>query len=469
MLNLFAFRKKIKIVTIFLVLIIVFFEASSQEYEQKPPQKTRILFLLDGSGSMLAEWGPTLKINVAKRFLANFIDSLKVNPDLELALRVYGHQYHRKHQRCDDSKLEIAFGKNNHAAMIQKLNQVEPQGTTPLAYSLQQAAGDFPKDEHSRNIIIIITDGIESCDGDPCQVSLELQKQNIFLKPFIIGIGMEKSFEEQFGCMGQFHDAENIAGFKSALKESIEQTLEKTTVSIELLDHENKPGLSNINVTFINDFTGVPTYDFIHYLDINGNPDSVEVDGVISYDIVVNTVPPVIDYDPEIIPGKHNSIKIICPQGSLQIIQKNHFEYKKDVEVLVYKTGDLNIIKSLDIDEKHDFLAGSYDVQITTLPIIKLRNIQIKPNDLNSVEIPPPGILNIKSSFPGYGSIYLLDQSGASEWILNLKEDVLDNSLAIQPGSYKLVFRSKNALGSKYSKLRTFTIQSGKTIDLVLN
>jgi len=280
---------------------------------------------------------------------------------------------------------------------------------------------------------------------------------------------MEKSFEEQFGCMGQFHDAENIAEFKSALKHTIDQTLDKTTVSIELLDHENKPGISNVNVTFINDFTGLPAYEFIHYLDNNREPDSVEVDGVISYDIVVNTVPPVIEHDPEIVPGQHNTIKINCPQGSLQIIQKNHFEYKKDVEVLVYQTGLPDILKSLEMEEKHDFLSGKYDVHITTLPMISFENIDIKPNELKRIEIPPPGILNIKSSFPGYGSLYLLHESGASEWILNLKENTLDNSLAIQPGNYKLVFRSKNAMGSKYSKIRTFTIQSGKTIDLFLN
>ena len=213
-----TFRKFWRTFWIILVLNILSSYVFGQEYEQKPPEKTRILFLLDGSGSMLAEWGPTLKINVAKKFLAEFVDSLRTDTNLELALRVYGHQFHRKYQRCDDSKLEVPFGKENHTQLIQKLNQVNPQGTTPLAYSLEQAGNDFPKDENSRNIIIIITDGIESCEGDPCSVSLELQKQNIFLKPFIIGIGMAKSFEEQFGCMGQYFDAEKSQPTRHARK-----------------------------------------------------------------------------------------------------------------------------------------------------------------------------------------------------------------------------------------------------------
>lgn len=464
-----GFRKILATMGVIMVLTILSSFVYSQEYEQKPPEKTRILFLLDGSGSMLAEWGPTLKINVAKRFLAQFVDSLRTDSNLELALRVYGHQYHRKYQRCDDSKLEVPFGTDNHTQLIQKLNQVSPQGTTPLAYSLEQAAGDFPEDENVRNIIIIITDGIESCDGDPCQVSLELQKQNIFLRPFIIGIGMEKSFDEQFGCMGQYFDAENIEGFRAALKKSIDQTLEKTTVSVELLDHYNKPTISDVNITFVNDFTSVAAYDFIHYLDRNGNPDSVEVDAVVSYDIRVNTLPPVMEADPEIIPGQHNVIKIKCPQGRLRINQKNHSEYKKDVKVLVYEKGKDQILKSLNIEEEHDFLAGNYDIRITTLPMIELKNIPINPRELNALDIPAPGILNIKSSFTGIGSLYLLRDNGASEWIYNLRDNQVETSIAIQPGNYKLVFRSKNALGSKFSKIKTFTIQTGRTIDLILN
>lgn len=441
---------------------------NAQDYQQKLPQKTRILFLLDGSGSMLAEWGPTQKINVAKRFLSDLVDSLQVNNDLELALRVYGHQYHRKHQRCDDSKLEVGFGRNNHKKIIQKLNQIDPKGTTPLAYSLELAANDFPADGNTRNIIIIITDGIESCEGDPCAVSLNLQKQNIFLKPFIIGIGMKDDFLSEFGCMGQFYDAENIQEFKKVLGTAIYQALEKTTVGIQLLNHENQPEITHINISFINDFTGIPAYEFIHYKDSDNLPDTVEVDGVISYDIIVNTVPPVIQTDPKIIPGQHNLITIKCPVGNLVVAQKNHSEYKKDVEVLLYGIDDNTMLHAIEIEENHLFLSGYYNLEITTLPRIKLEGVFIKPGELVKIDLPPPGILNIIRNFPGNGSLYVLDHEGHEQWILNLNQPELNTSLTIQPGNYKLVFRSNNSLGSKFTKVEKFTIISGKTVDLVL-
>ena len=176
----------------------------AQRQYQDIPQKTRILFLLDGSGSMLGQWEGTTRMRVAKRLLSDLVDSLKVDDQVELALRVYGHQFHRRLQNCQDSKLEVGFRANNHQQIIQKLGRITPQGTTPIAYSLQQLAQDFPADDAYRNIVIIITDGLESCDGDPCAVSTTLQKRRIFLRPFVIGLGMNRSFEQQFDCLGRF-------------------------------------------------------------------------------------------------------------------------------------------------------------------------------------------------------------------------------------------------------------------------
>ncbi len=448
--------------------LIICTDLTGQVYQQKPPQKTRILFLLDGSGSMLAPWGPTLRINAAKKLLSDLIDSLKVNENLELALRVYGHQFHRKYQRCDDSRLEVGFSRENHRQIIQKLNQIEPMGTTPIAYSLAQAANDFPAEKDVRNIIIIITDGIESCDGDPCEVSLALQKRNIFLRPFIIGLGMEDNEGKEFECMGQYFDAKKINDLRSSLNKAIFQTLDRTTVSLELLDEKDQPTITDINVTFINSFTYEPVYEFIHYKDHDGRPDSVEVDAVLSYHIRVNTVPPVYQMNPKIIPGKHNVIRIKCPQGALMVSQKNHSEYGKDVKVLLYEKDDTSILHSLDIGEKHDYLAGYYDLQITTLPHIRYSGIYLKPADLVRIEIPPPGLLNLNRNFPGSGSIYLINPDGSENWIYNLNSESKNTSLALQPGKYKLVFRAHNARGSKFTKIELFDIASGKTVNLKL-
>lgn len=95
----------------FLIVILLPLCAFSQEVNQQAlPEKTRILFVLDGSGSMNATWGSNKsRMDVAREILSRLVDSLRINPQLELALRVYGHRYARQSNNCNDSQLEVPF------------------------------------------------------------------------------------------------------------------------------------------------------------------------------------------------------------------------------------------------------------------------------------------------------------------------------------------------------------------------
>ena len=64
------------------------------------------------------------------------------------------------------TRLEVPFGKGNIYKIKRVLKSITPRGTTPIAGSLLKASSDFPACEDCRNIIILITDGVEACDGD---------------------------------------------------------------------------------------------------------------------------------------------------------------------------------------------------------------------------------------------------------------------------------------------------------------
>ncbi|MGZ4057182.1 MAG: vWA domain-containing protein, partial [Bacteroidia bacterium] len=151
---------------------------------------TRIEFVFDASFSMFGQWQSGMKMDIAKKMLSDFLDSIKGVGNLEVALRCYGHQVPLRPERsCTDTKLEVPFNSNLSTsinAIKNRLKTIVPKGTTPIAYTLEQCGGDFPSasNPNLRNIIILITDGIEECDGDPCAVSLALQKKGIILKPF---------------------------------------------------------------------------------------------------------------------------------------------------------------------------------------------------------------------------------------------------------------------------------------------
>lgn len=242
-------------------LLLLFFCISFSVHAQTNETR-RILILLDGSGSMLETWDGTTKWTVAKRLIQETLDSIqKENPSVEIGLRVFGHQSPRAMKDCKDSKLEVVISKNSAAAIQNKLNEIVPKGHTPIAYSLFLAADDFP-DLPGTNSIILITDGIENCEGDPCASAEVLTNKRITLKPFIIGIGLAEEDKGKFNCVGTYYDATNETTFENAINVVISQALNNTTLQINLIDAFDKPSETNVEMTLYDSFSGEVRYNF---------------------------------------------------------------------------------------------------------------------------------------------------------------------------------------------------------------
>jgi Ca-activated chloride channel family protein len=454
----------------YVYLLVVFLLYVQQTFCQtkveKTPPITRILFILDASGSMSDKWERSTRMTVAKKTLCELVDSLKNIPYLEIGLRVYGHEWDKRYNNCKDTKLEVPFRPGNHDAIKMRIKNIEPKGTTLIAHSLKEAASDFPIDKNSRNVIILLTDGIESCGGDPCDLSRELQKRKIFLKPFIIGIGNDVSWDKAFECMGQYFNAINENKFKNMMNLILHQTLSETSVKVKILDIDNKPTETNVNITFFNSVTGEPVYDFVHYLDDKGEPDKLKVDAILTYDLVVNTIPRVEKKNIGLIGGKENIITIKAPQGSL-FIRENSREYKalKAVVRESKKTETLNI-QNTGIKEK--YLVGTYDIEVLTLPRTIFTDVKIKQSETTVLDIVQPGSLNIIDQLVGYGSIYEIKPNGEQVLIHNLENETSRAMLTMQPGNYKLIFRTKKSNGANFTDVQNFSIRSGATTTLRL-
>ena len=255
--------------------------------------KSRILFIFDASNSMAGQWEGARKIDIARDILLEMVDSLENMPNVEMALRVYGHQSPVPPQDCSDTKLEVPFSSSNASRIRQKLKFINPKGTTPIARSLNLAPDDFPPCGNCRNIILLITDGLEACDGDPCEVSSRLQKSGIILRPFVIGIGNDPGFRETFNCIGEYYDAPNKESYREALRVVITQALNATSAQVNLLDSEHRPTETDVNVIFYDRFSGVVRYNMIHTINTKGNPDTISLDHLSTYDVLAQTIPPV--------------------------------------------------------------------------------------------------------------------------------------------------------------------------------
>jgi Ca-activated chloride channel family protein len=432
---------------------------------EKPKPLTRILFVFDASQSMYGRWQSDTKFNIAVKLFSSLLDSLRTQPNLELALRMYGHQKQFPPQDCNDTRLEVPFGKDNITRIKHTLKTTIPKGTTPIAYALAQAPKDFPPCDNCRNIVILITDGLEECGGDPCAVSLDLQRKGILLKPFIIGIG--KNFREQFECVGTYFDASNETEFRSALKVIISRTLNPTSAQVNLLDEYGKPTETNINMTFYDNFSGLPKYNFIHSFNSKGVPDTLDIDPLITYDIVVHTIPPVKKDTVKLTPGKHTTIGIDVPQGNLAFKTTGNSTLKY-LPCLVRKKGDTEIVNLQQFDQVEKYLTGFYDVEVLCMPRIQVKDVDIRQSHTTTVEIPLPGIAVIQKSTNGYGSLYLEDKN-EMVWLYNLRDTPQQQeTLYLQPGSYRVVFRSKYSNKSSYTIEKTFKVEPGQTVNLKL-
>ncbi len=447
-------------ILLFLLILSGSGAAIAQEKKQQP--KTRILFLLDASGSMLAKWENSDRMSVAKNLLAHLVDSLERYDNVEVALRVYGHQFGRERNDCKDTKLEVPFTANNNSAAIKKkLEQIIPRGNTPITYSLLQTANDFPADK-ARNVIILITDGLESCGGDPCAVSLALQKNRIFLRPFVIGIGIAPEYEQQLSCIGEYFNAADVKTFENVLTQIVTQTLSETTVSVELLDEQNRPVETNLNMTFVNALTGSTEYNYVHYQDSKGKTDMLDIDALVPYNLVVNTTPNVVAKNLHIKPGQHNVIRVKSPQGELNLRQDGPSPYGT-LMAIVRQHGSDQTLHVQSFGNKHKYLTGKYDLEVLTLPRMYIKGVEIKQGQSNIVTVPPAGQLAIPTQMQGYGSVYELDDTGKQSWLCNLPEDNSRVTVALQPGKYRLVYRIKSAQASKFTDVQDFTIRSGAT------
>lgn len=428
---------------------------------------TRMLFVFDASNSMNAFWGQQPKINTARDLLLRSLNELQGRTDVEIALRLYGHQtpIEPGKQDCNDTRLEVPFGGDAVPAIRRVLEGVRCVGTTPIARSLEKAGGDFPEGGNVRNIIILITDGIEACDEDPCAVSRALQARGIVLKPFVIGVGIEEGQQYSLRCVGNYFDASSPELFAHVLNVVVAQALNTTTCQVDLLTTAGKPLETDVAMTFFDQRTGQVMHQFEHTLNERGLPDTLTIDPLPTYRLVVHTIPPVVQKDIKLTPGLHTVIKVPAGQGQLALKLGSGMADPYGVQCLVRKAGEAGTLHVQRVNTTDRYLVGTYDVEVLTLPRMLVPDVRIEQGATNTVQIPQEGVLNVQAGAPGHGALFVVRGSDR-EWVADLGPHAAQEQFRLLPGSYEVVYRSTNARRTEYSIVKPVTVESGRSVTL---
>jgi von Willebrand factor type A domain len=185
-------------------------------------EQLNVIIVMDSSGSMAARMENKTKMDVAKEVLSNLVSQLP--PNAQTGLRAYGH---RSKKDCQDTELLVPVAPLQPDFFRQTVQTLRPLGQTPISYSLIQAADDL-KDKNGKKVVILISDGEETCGGDPCATATAFKEKGIDLQIHVVGFDIDtQKARKQLTCIaqatgGSYFDAKNSSQLLGSLQTAVE-------------------------------------------------------------------------------------------------------------------------------------------------------------------------------------------------------------------------------------------------------
>jgi hypothetical protein len=178
--------------------------------------------ILDASGSMLQRIEGKRRINVAKEVLTEAVRE-HIPAGTPVALRVFGH----KEVDACRTDLEIPLSPLNPDAAVKKISGIQAMNLarTPIADSLAAVAGDLKGAKSGA--VVLVTDGEETCEGDPAAVIQSLQEKGFDINLNIVGFAInDADLAAQFESWaelgsGEYFSAENQDGLSEAIEKAL--------------------------------------------------------------------------------------------------------------------------------------------------------------------------------------------------------------------------------------------------------
>lgn len=174
---------------------------------QQTKPKATIEIVLDASGSMAEKVNGGVKMDLAKKSIQGFLGDLPMHSNV--GLRVFGHKGSGadkdKALSCGQTELIYPLGSYDPARFQSSLQQFGPKGWTGIATALKAAQEDL-KNSHSEgmeNIIYLVTDGIETCGGNPVEVAKSLHQSEMKAVVNLIGFDVNDEAARQLKAVAE--------------------------------------------------------------------------------------------------------------------------------------------------------------------------------------------------------------------------------------------------------------------------
>lgn len=175
-----------------------------------------VVIVYDASGSMWGQIDGASKIEIARNVMVDLVNGWSDGTNLGLV--AYGH---RSEGDCRDIETLIEPGPLDRAGLIKTVNAIRPKGKTPISAAVQHAA-DLLSYRDNPATVVLISDGLETCQADPCALAEQLAQQGVKFTTHVVGFDLEDNAHASLACIaentgGVFVPAQNAAELKEAL------------------------------------------------------------------------------------------------------------------------------------------------------------------------------------------------------------------------------------------------------------
>lgn len=180
-------------------------------------EREKVMLVLDASGSMWGQIDSRNKVEIAREAVADLVGHWK--PDVDLGLVAYGH---RRKGDCADIETVLNAGPLDAKTYLAKVNGLSAKGMTPLSQAVIHAA-DALKASEAKATVILISDGEETCNLDPCTVGKQLEAKGVDFTAHVIGFDVPNpAHQAQLRCLaentgGRYFNASDAASLEKAL------------------------------------------------------------------------------------------------------------------------------------------------------------------------------------------------------------------------------------------------------------
>lgn len=458
------------------ILLFLFVFSLLGEAQQIAPSP--IIFIYDASGSMWGQINGEAKVQIASQVMTKSITAMPENQ--RIGLVAYGH---RKKGDCKDVEYIIDENSTDKNQVLSALDTIKPLGKTPLAHSASVVI-DKLRQSKQKATVILVTDGIESCDGNICEVVKAAKQEGIDFKLHIIGFGLKKGETQQLQCAatagdGKYLDAVDAASLGEYINQATSENIDEEEGNYWVKAVKNGKPIDAI-VKAMKIGTKKPidserSYSRFAKLYLPAGKYDLEVTPLEGSKVNAITLKNIESFDDEIIEQEVN-----FDGGTIRINSLNNDEGWDSAVTVFQKDSRKAVARSRTYgrESKIEVNPGVYDVELKALSMNGFNIIQL----IEDVEVLAGKDVFVKHQFTtGIAMIGAKNADGLIDAIvkvtdINSNKNIVSKrtytsvnsnpkKLLINPGTYQVTV---TALGKiKGSHKFTIEVKQGETVEVI--